>query len=62
MTKTQKSTPAERACARTQPPANRDMRATTCPLCGAAYLDYPDGRTAHQQVFGHVPSTDPDET
>jgi hypothetical protein len=26
-----------------------------CPICGAGYLDDPEGREAHVVVFGHEP-------
>lgn len=35
-----------------------DAVARTCHRCGAVYLDIPDGRDAHQVVFGHQPGGD----
>lgn len=52
--------PLERRCARQRIDLEVMAGATAraCPSCGCVYLDIPDGRDAHQVVFGHRPEVE----
>lgn len=51
--------PLERRCGaqRVDLAAFAEARSADCAACGGVYLDIPDGRDAHQVVFGHQPSS-----
>lgn len=48
-------TDVEQRCARQSTAPAAGVHPAACRTCGAAYLDYPDGRDAHAAVFGHNP-------
>lgn len=51
------TSPIEHRCAKQTSDyrAHDGQLARTCHRCGCVWLDYPDGRDAHQAVFGHGP-------
>lgn len=53
-------TPLEQRCGRQRADLSviADAAALSCPQCGCVYLDFPDGRDAHQVVFGHRPEVE----
>lgn len=53
------ASPLERTCARQRIDLAviAEAVARACSSCGAVYLDIPNGRDAHQVVFGHQPAT-----
>jgi len=51
-------TAVQRRCAGQAGCPPPDVKAVSCG-CGTVYLDYPDGRDAHEAVMGHPPVVRP---